>query len=371
MISDFHGSQSSCCGDSSFPGGERSFFINRYNKLWQVYIRCRFVSNRPVISLRLLLTPLAAGSDCSPAHYVVETPSQTAPKASSAHRLCKNVCICAERLGQSTQSCVSSNKEACPRDTTSDRKTSLFGEIKQKNTPLYPWPVLIELQQSAAWRFSVLSSVVSRSANDIYFCVCLFFCLTPFFLLMWNHGNPDKYLHICTAGSCQCLCGGKNNIWINTAAFWRPGLSVCRVSGLKATYLHDVIDQRVAEHPVQVDALVLQNVLEKARADRKNNCWNVSNSCSNFSRARKFISGWHTEPTLFFLSRRSSRTRTLPPPTPRRRLMINSQSSPQLTPFLESGSGFDVQLHHVSLNSPSFNGGAFLDRPEWWNPEFF
>lgn len=30
-------------------------------------------------------------------------------------------------------------------------------------------------------------------------------------------------------------------------------------------YLHYVIDQRVAEHPVQVDALILQNVLEKQK----------------------------------------------------------------------------------------------------------
>lgn len=32
---------------------------------------------------------------------------------------------------------------------------------------------------------------------------------------------------------------------------------------LTSAYLHYVIDQRVAEHPVQVDALILQNVLEK------------------------------------------------------------------------------------------------------------
>ena len=38
-----------------------------------------------------------------------------------------------------------------------------------------------------------------------------------------------------------------------------------------ATYLHDVIDQRVAEHPVQVDALILQNVLDsnKSKTNQK------------------------------------------------------------------------------------------------------
>lgn len=32
-------------------------------------------------------------------------------------------------------------------------------------------------------------------------------------------------------------------------------------SGWTDTYLNDVIDQRVTKHPVQVNALVLQNVL--------------------------------------------------------------------------------------------------------------
>lgn len=31
------------------------------------------------------------------------------------------------------------------------------------------------------------------------FSVCLFFCLARVFLLMWNHGNLDKYLHVCKA----------------------------------------------------------------------------------------------------------------------------------------------------------------------------
>ncbi len=41
--------------------------------------------------------------------------------------------------------------------------------------------------------------------------------------------------------------------------------SVCRDFSLTATYLHYVVDQRVAEHPVQVDALILQDVLEKQK----------------------------------------------------------------------------------------------------------
>lgn len=36
-----------------------------------------------------------------------------------------------------------------------------------------------------------------------------------------------------------------------------------------ARYLDDVVDERVAEHPVQVDALVLQDVLEAARGTRQ------------------------------------------------------------------------------------------------------
>lgn len=37
----------------------------------------------------------------------------------------------------------------------------------------------------------------------------------------------------------------------------------------RTTHLHYVVDQRVAEHPVQVDALILQNVLQITTTTKK------------------------------------------------------------------------------------------------------
>lgn len=54
--------------------------------------------------------------------------------------------------------------------------------------------------------------------------------------------------------------------------FWFPSFVYGALS-LTATYLHYVIDQRVAEHPVQVDALILQDVLEEQQ---------IKNGAENF-----------------------------------------------------------------------------------------
>lgn len=53
------------------------------------------------------------------------------------------------------------------------------------------------------------------------------------------------------------------------------GSFVYLICSLKATYLYYVIDQWVAEHPVQVYALILQNVLEEQEQIEKH--WNNLN----------------------------------------------------------------------------------------------
>lgn len=58
--------------------------------------------------------------------------------------------------------------------------------------------------------------------------------------------------------------------------------------GPAVTHLHDVVDQRVAEHPVQVDALVLQNVLGSRNMAKR--CYTHCPSLSA-ERAHMFVLG--------------------------------------------------------------------------------
>lgn len=104
---------------------------------------------------------------------------------------------------------------------------------------------------------------------------------------MWNHGNADIFL-------C-CKAQEASHLALQSDLFARfqvktndsmPCLSllgfVYRAFSPGLTYLHNVIDQRITEHPVQVNALVLQNVLEKK--EQINNCYRWFFSCNISSR---------------------------------------------------------------------------------------
>lgn len=108
---------------------------------------------------------------------------------------------------------------------------------------------------------------------------------------MCNHGNLDNF---CVSPSCtkafhlklksvffvHVYMKEKNRIKSmrqrRLCDFWFS-LTAADAS----TYLHYVIDQRVAEHPVQVDALILQNVLE-------NNQWKGAGNVHTQERKKMF-----------------------------------------------------------------------------------
>lgn len=123
----------------------------------------------------------------------------------------------------------------------------------------------------------------------------------------WNHGNQDIY---CVSHKASYLISKSDhfaNIYLKISGNCISDSRV--VYSLASTYLYYVIDQRVAEHPVQVDALILQNVLEKqtehgtdsflqAKGKRSSSCfifWTPERLLSSQS-SPEFILWLHTEP---------------------------------------------------------------------------
>lgn len=97
---------------------------------------------------------------------------------------------------------------------------------------------------------------------------------------MWNHGNRDIFFCVSKAHKAlnitlkSDLSDGiymktSYKLMFQTCLWFLFFILFTSAFSLTTTYLHYVIDQRVAEHPVQVDALILQNVLVKKKKKKQ------------------------------------------------------------------------------------------------------
>lgn len=157
---------------------------------------------------------------------------------------------------------------------------------------------------------------------------------------MWHHGNAELLVHICMAQQATFSWSPSENTWINLLPL-TSGSCVYRVRSLKATHLHDVIDQRVAEHPVQVYALVLQNVLEEGEQikDKKKTTWTLPRLFICQSRLKVYIRMKHRINIFSFSVHLHWHVQSLC-----RVLMNNCESYPSWP------ASWNLELHHIGFS---------------------
>lgn len=132
---------------------------------------------------------------------------------------------------------------------------------------------------------NIYCSCIHCSVPKIHFCACWSLLLSfsaALTLSQTLHVKPWQPRHFFF---CLTMAHKVSNITLDsdllTTFIWKRQTNQCVVpasdfrykySGAfsqRTTHLHYVVDQRVAEHPVQVDALILQNVLQITTTTKK------------------------------------------------------------------------------------------------------